>query len=125
MTITSTTTISNYKIKKLASKSQQNDKKASHTDVSAPSQRDTKCAAAARRVAGQASDRRAGENDKEVDENEANATAGRWNFILFRPLLSFVIFTSAAIRCLPAAHRAAAAHLVPRWLGAPTSVLYC
>ena len=75
--LTSTTTISNYKIKKLVSKSQQNDKKASHTDVSAPSQRDTKCAAAARGVAGQACDRRAGENDQEAYEKEGNATAER------------------------------------------------
>ena len=36
----------------------------------------------------------------------------------------WVTFTSAAIAALPAAHRAAAAHLVPRWLGAPTSVWY-
>ena len=44
--------------------------------------------------------------------------------ILFFFMCFLVIFTSAAIRCLPAAHRAAAAHLVPRWLGAPTSVCY-
>ena len=44
--------------------------------------------------------------------------------ILFFFVCFLVIFTSAAIAALPAAHRAAAAHLVPRWLGAPTSVLH-
>ena len=44
--------------------------------------------------------------------------------ILFFFVCFLVIFTSAAIAALPAAHRAAAAHLVPRWLGAPTSVWY-
>ena len=44
--------------------------------------------------------------------------------ILFFFVCFLVIFTSAAIRCPPAAQRAAAAHLAPRWLGAPTSVLY-
>ena len=36
----------------------------------------------------------------------------------------FAAFTTAAITALPAAHRAAAARLVPRWPGAPTSVSY-
>ena len=34
-----------------------------------------------------ASDRRAGENDKEGDENELNFTASRWRLLRFRLLL--------------------------------------
>ena len=65
-------------------------KNISHADVSAPSQRDAECAAAARYAAGQGCGRCAGENGKEEDENEENAAAERRNLVLFRiPLCRF------------------------------------